>query len=86
MRVKIDKAGRIVIPKAIRDRLGADADVPLEIEEQSEGLLIRPVRQEPAVVERSGLLVHTGKPPDDFQWETFLTEEQERRFEDVSGL
>ncbi len=32
MRVTIDKAGRIVVPKAMRDELGLTPEEPLEIE------------------------------------------------------
>jgi AbrB family looped-hinge helix DNA binding protein len=86
MKVTIDKAGRIVIPKPIRDRMGVDAGTHLEIEERAEGLLIRPTTHESAVVERNGLLVHTGKPPADFQWQDFLADEHDRRLREVSGL
>ncbi len=32
MQVSIDRAGRVVVPKALREELGLSPDVPLEIE------------------------------------------------------
>jgi AbrB family looped-hinge helix DNA binding protein len=58
MIVTIDKSGRIVVPKSIRQRLGTE----IELLEQPEGVLLRPVTQEPAMVKIDGLWVHRGTP------------------------
>lgn len=61
MHLKIDQAGRIVVPKPMRDRLGLRPNTELEIVEQAGGLLLRPVESRPALVRReNGLLVHQG--------------------------
>ncbi|MGD0486496.1 MAG: AbrB/MazE/SpoVT family DNA-binding domain-containing protein [Syntrophorhabdales bacterium] len=41
MELKIDKAGRIVVPKPLRERLGFKPDTELEAIEQPEGVLLR---------------------------------------------
>ena len=48
MTLKIDKAGRIVVPKPVRERLGLRAGMDLEVAEKSEGLLLKPVTQKPS--------------------------------------
>ena len=55
MRTTIDKAGRLVIPKQLRDRLGLQ---PGEVEVTADGAALRvePVATD-AVVEESGFLV-----------------------------
>ncbi len=56
MNVTIDKAGRIVVPKALRDRMGLNAGDELEIEEFNGKIEIsKPVRER-KLVEIGGLL------------------------------
>lgn len=45
MMVTIDRAGRIVIPKELRDRLSLVADSELEVTCESDSLVIRPIRR-----------------------------------------
>jgi AbrB family looped-hinge helix DNA binding protein len=72
MRVLIDRAGRVVVPKPLRDQLGFSPDTPLEAE-VVEGRLELSVPHEPAqVIEgpHGPLVAATGTP---------LTDEQARR-------
>lgn len=43
MKVKMDAAGRIVLPKPLRERLGLRPETELEAVEQSGGVLLRAV-------------------------------------------
>lgn len=43
MRTTIDKAGRIVVPKQLRDRLGLVAGTEIEIDEEGCGLRVEPI-------------------------------------------
>jgi AbrB family looped-hinge helix DNA binding protein len=45
MMVSIDRAGRVVIPKDIRDRLGLDADAELEVDVEGDVIRLVPVRR-----------------------------------------
>ena len=57
MNVTIDKAGRLVVPKEIRDRMGLRAGDELEIEEFSGRIeLSRPRRERKLVENEHGLL------------------------------
>lgn len=65
MDVTLDKFGRILIPKAVRDGLGLKPGTALhlEITEQEGGermLALRPAHERPLLVEEEGLLVYTG--------------------------
>lgn len=56
MAITIDGAGRVVIPKAIRERLGFTDGTPLSITTDGVGIRIEPVAQSGHVVERDGRL------------------------------
>lgn len=57
MRVAIDRSGRIVVPKSMRDGLGLVGPAELEIEEGDGQLVLRAVPSEVGLVERDGLLL-----------------------------
>ena len=59
MNVTLDKFGRIVIPKAIRRRLGLDAGTELSLEAEDGDIVLRPVAQRPPLVVRDDILVST---------------------------
>lgn len=62
MRTTIDKAGRIVVPKKLRDRLGLVAGTEIEIDEYGGGLRVEPVVESPRAwfEERDGWPVIVG--------------------------
>ena len=86
MNVKIDKAGRIVLPKPVRDRLQLRPGVDLELQESPEGILLRPVAQAASMVQKNGLWVHLGKAPRGFDWIRIVDDDRDERIKDVSGL
>jgi AbrB family looped-hinge helix DNA binding protein len=86
MHVKIDKAGRIVLPKPVRDRLRLRQGSDLEIEERPDGLLLKPVDQRPSMVQKNGIWVHLGKLPKGFDWETLVDDARDDRIKELSGL
>jgi AbrB family looped-hinge helix DNA binding protein len=45
MMVSIDRAGRVVIPKDLRDRLSIEPDAELEVDIDGDGLRLTPVRR-----------------------------------------
>ncbi|MGH9056286.1 MAG: AbrB/MazE/SpoVT family DNA-binding domain-containing protein [Acidimicrobiales bacterium] len=54
MRTTIDRAGRVVVPKAFRERLGLRAGQEVELEETDVGLLLVPAVSEPRIVDAPG--------------------------------
>jgi len=84
MELRIDKAGRIVVPKPLRERLGFKPDTELEAIEQSEGVLLKRVHQRPPMVKVDGLWVHQGRAEPGANWERILEEVREERIASVS--
>ena len=83
MELKIDKAGRIVVPKPLREQLGFKPDTELEAIEQPEGVLLKRVEQRPSMVKVDGLWVHQGSAEPGANWERILEDVREERIESV---
>jgi AbrB family looped-hinge helix DNA binding protein len=60
MKTTIDAAGRIVVPKALRDRLALAPGSEIEIEAVADGVFLRPATTGPALVLEDGVLIHRG--------------------------
>jgi len=60
METTLDKFGRIVIPKRVRDDLGLKPGAVLQIEQADQRILMEPVNEEPHVVVKNGVLVFSG--------------------------
>jgi len=85
MTIKIDKAGRIVLPKPVRERFHLKEGSELELEERSDGLTLRPVERRPSMILQNGMWVHLGKVPRDFNWDAAVDAIREERIKDTSG-
>jgi AbrB family looped-hinge helix DNA binding protein len=83
MTLKIDKSGRIVVPKPLRDRLGLKPNTELEVLEQPGGVLLRPVEQKPSMLRVDGLWVHQGIAQLGDNWDRALDDLREERIQSV---
>jgi len=86
MTIKIDKAGRIVLPKPVRDRFRLRPGSDLELEERPEGVILRPVEQQPSMIQKKGIWVHLGKAPRGFDWASAVDSFRDERLKETSGL
>lgn len=64
MRITIDKAGRVVIPKQLRRQLGVAAGAALEATAEGGRLVIEPLANEVTLVAEEGLLVGASLSPE----------------------
>ena len=67
MKTKLDRFGRIVIPKRVREDLNLRAGAVLLIEERDDQIVLRPRREEPDLVREGGVLVFTGEAVGDLE-------------------
>jgi len=65
MKATIDAAGRILIPKALRDSLGLRSGSSIEITRYGTGLQLTPSGRTARLVEEKGVLVATADTPID---------------------
>jgi len=85
METTLDKFGRIVIPKRVRDDLGLKPGAVLQIEQADQKILMEPVNEEPHVVVKNGVLVFSGTATGDLVG-AIQTHRQERLSEAGSVL
>ncbi len=77
MTVTIDRAGRLVIPKELRDRFHLAPGTVLVVEAQGNGIQLSPLTAEPRLIRKAGILVHHGT--ESAETDTVQVLEQERR-------
>jgi AbrB family looped-hinge helix DNA binding protein len=65
--ITIDAAGRLVLPKALRDRHGLRPGSELVVRDDGAEIHIRPVADGPPLREVNGFLVLTGASPSSVQ-------------------
>lgn len=81
--ISIDKAGRIVLPKPVRDELQLSPGDALELEVFEDRIVLRPARSNTRLYKKRGIWVmHTGEPlAEDITRQTLrkIREEREQR-------
>lgn len=84
MRVRIDKAGRIIVPKRLRERLGVTREGQLEVIERPDGVLLKGTEQRPSMINKDGLWVHEGVPEAGARWDRLVDEIREERIDSIT--
>ena len=67
MTATIDRFGRLVVPKDIRDRHGIVPGSEIPIEDTGETIVLRVATEPPGLVEKEGLLVFRGRATGDVE-------------------
>jgi AbrB family looped-hinge helix DNA binding protein len=67
MEAILDKFGRILIPKQVRDDLGLSPGSVLKLEERDEEIVLKPVTERSPLVLEDGILVYTGEVEGDLE-------------------
>ena len=86
MTLTIDKAGRVVLPKPVRDRLGLHEGGKLELLETPDGIILKQADDEPALVKRNGRWVFRGELPAAYDVASAVREMHEDRIRKIAGL
>ena len=82
--VTVDKAGRVVLPKPLRDRLRLSSGDTLELDCAEESITLRPIRQTMPLQKERGVWVYrTGRALDAATVENFIAELREERSRDI---
>lgn len=84
MKTTLDRFGRLVIPKEIRDKLGLKPGTEVEIGEQANEVVLKPVDQETPLKREAGILVYTGTPTGDLR-EAIRAHREDRLLRAASG-
>ncbi len=63
-KLTLDKAGRVVLPKPLRDRLRLAPGDTLHLETEGERITLRPVRQNVMLKKELGVWVYQGESTD----------------------
>lgn len=83
METTLDRFGRIVIPKKIREHFNLKAGSPIRIEEVDQTIVLKPVQGEPNLVLKDGVLIFSGTPIGDL--EKALDEDRKDRLKSMWG-
>ena len=67
MKTRVDRFGRVVVPKTIRDRHGIGPGCEVEIEDSGENIVLRVLSDYPGLVEKDGILVFRGRAAGDME-------------------
>lgn len=59
--ISLDKTGRVVLPKDLRDKLRLEAGDELLVEETDEQIILRPVRAQATLKKERGVWVYQGE-------------------------
>lgn len=77
MQASIDKFGRIVIPKSVRDHLGLKTGSILEVEESNHDIILKAIEHAPQIKMKEGVAVFMAKAIDDM--DSVIQDEREER-------
>ena len=61
MQTILDRFGRVVIPKEVRDAVGLEPGAVLTVEERGEKILLAPLAEGKSLALKEGILVYAGK-------------------------
>lgn len=86
MKLRLDKLGRVVLPKPLRARYALRPGAELEVCERAEEFVLRPTRSGPSMINRDGIWVHQGVPADESDFSQAVREDREERLKRLGGM
>jgi AbrB family looped-hinge helix DNA binding protein len=85
MVVTIDRLGRIVVPKSVREQYHLTPGTELELAVDVKGFHLKPTRDEPTLIRKNGVLVHHGTDTVDIDITSSINADRDRRNHDLSA-
>jgi AbrB family looped-hinge helix DNA binding protein len=86
VKLKLDKLGRVVLPKPLRIRYGLRPGTELEVHEAGDEFALRPAAVKPSLVNEQGVWVHQGIPEGEVDFEKALRDDREERLRKLGGM
>ncbi len=83
-RVTIDRAGRVVVPKAVRDELRLQPGDELELRSGPDSITLAPVHNSTTLVKEQGVWVYRSGVPSSQSLPTIIDEDRQNRRRDVT--
>ena len=84
--VHIDKSGRVVIPKEMREGLGFAPNVPLVVESRDGAVILKPSTAGARMINMGGIMVYHTDAPQDFDVVALIDQVREERNAQVMGI
>lgn len=82
----LDKFGRVLLPKPLRDRVGLRPGDSLHVEVREGSVVLEPVRVKPGIVYRNGWPVLTGYEVEEgFDWKGLIRRDRDARIRKIAG-
>lgn len=82
-KISIDKAGRVVLPKSLREKMRVEAGDDLLVEAEGDRITLRPIRQEALLKKEYGIWVYQGESSD-ASISDLIDAEREKRIRELS--
>ena len=83
--ITLDKAGRVVLPKSVRDALRVGPGDSLEIESADDRIVLSPVRVRPGLQKEHGVWVYRSGTPSNASIPDLIEKQRAQRAREVLG-
>ena len=84
-RITLDKAGRVVLPKSVRDALRVGPGDSLDIEGDNDRIVLSPVRVRPGLQKEHGVWVYRCGNPSNLSIPDLIDQQRGRRNRSLLG-
>ena len=86
MKLRLDKLGRVLLPKPLRLRYGLRPGMELDVNEGAQEIVLRPAKSGPTMVNDRGVWIHQGVPVGDVDFGKALREDREDRLQRIGEM
>ena len=83
--ISIDKAGRLVLPKSIREALRIAPGDLLEVESEDDRIILSPVRIHPGLQKEQGVWVYRSGTPVSASIPDLIDQQRDQRIRELLG-